>query len=1402
MGSVCEVACKESGQSVVGQSVVACLGTLHWSPLPLCTCSEPDLRGSEGLRPAKKEASGCRNAAPGQTCELECGGRQQRIHGNPVVRCLPNATWSSPLPKCVPRLCSELRTPKYLEKRSCSGRHVGDTCTVACRERGAQLVGGAILVCLNETHWSEVPACTCPRPSLRSGLRLGPAECGGVLPGGRCHLRCEEEYARIVGEEYIVCGNDSRWTAQPKCEAKLCPKPDLRPATLRFDDGSKDCSAKKPGDTCLLTCSTGTLLGVNPITCLAGLSWTDLPACACPPPHLGAELRAAEGCDTKLPGQTCRVACRSPVRVPSAPGLTCSNESRWSEPPTCRAVACEWPAKLKPNVVPDGDCTSKRPGEKCPVSCAHGGELLGDPWIRCDESKAWTTSPACGCSAPVLGEGLKSSNASCGKTPVGRRCQLRCDDAAKKMVGRPHIECLPNLRWTSQPSCRTPTCADPSIPEKTLETVGGACRGKKVGEACRLRCTAGGEIRGEDSILCLNETHWSPLPECSCPPPELRDDLRANATCRALRPGAKCPLACRQRGEVLAGSGSITCLKGGQWSPQPPCRARNCAPLKLPEKVLEAAGGACADKKVGEACRLRCSAGGRLLGGSDTVRCLNETHWSELPDCACPAPVLRASLDTKADCSATRRGGSCALFCRHDKKMTGNATIVCRNDTEWSPQPTCEEQLCPEPQVPPYLRAVRSCAAKTVGEDCELTCSQGGKIVGGQKNIVCQRDLSWTPHPTCTCPTPTESTGLRVGNCTEVRPGQSCRLSCLDGSAMPDTDTLTCGRESAAWTQEIPACKKKRCRSLTLVHPSVYRGTCERKSAGDVCQLRCIGSGTFLGGDGHIRCLRNGTWTRPRKCVCPAPPDRSEYLPAGPECATRSANETCPVTCRNGFDSRTQKFIRCSPFYRWENYPPCEPESCPTLVLPKHLRVVEGNCNRMTAKSSCRLACERGVMQGPDVVRCDEFQRLSRVPRCVCPRPSFPAGTATRELCEGKPEGARCWYHCLVEPDNQLLVQCKEDLTWTAFPQCPCSRPKNLNEGVFLTGDCARLQVFRVNLSCEVRCPPPSWMTGGRFMVCMPGNKWSPSPNCVCPPVEPPPPLFDMQLCQRVRARGACQIACVSGAVPRGRMDGRCNADYTWNLPTSDGRGGCVALPRHCPDAKGPLSKVFVEVLGACAVKRAEDLVPGTTCPVRCFNGADYITRQRIQCLPNMTWDAFPLCACPPLHVQFPYALTEDCSRMFKDHRCRLSLSDRKFQFAPGVSGAVTCLGHTGQWAALPAIVSQEPVCLPPANLDPLVRFLGQNCRMMRPGEYCDLSCLGGGHFVGANTPVVRAQCMPNLQWNGVPKCTCAGLRTHSNFICQSIEYRAFCREPCGGTSFKYRQCLPSGQMSDPPCIG
>ncbi|GFQ97807.1 sushi, von Willebrand factor type A, EGF and pentraxin domain-containing protein 1 [Trichonephila clavata] len=182
--------------------------------------------------------------------------------------------------------------------------------------------------------------------------------------------------------------------------------------------------------------------------------------------------------------------------------------------------------------------------------------------------------------------------------------------------------------------------------------------------------------------------------------------------------------------------------------------------------------------------------------------------------------------------------------------------------------PKCIPKICPSPNITEYLEIKKNCSFKKIGENCELTCKQGGKV-SGTNTMQCLPTTAWSSLPDCSCPVPNISQSLLTLNddCNFKKRYEHCAVACPQGYAVQTDGAFAC-LPNATWSS-LPLCVKTHCSLPTLDREILKEDeNCTFKKIGDTCRVQCVQGGRLLVPK-NLTCLRGGNWSSFPRCTCP-----------------------------------------------------------------------------------------------------------------------------------------------------------------------------------------------------------------------------------------------------------------------------------------------------------------------------------------------------------------------------------------------------------------------------------------------------------------------------------------------------------------------------------------------------
>lgn len=199
--------------------VLECLKTGLWSSdLPQC-----DIKSCS-------EPPQIRNGRPvfesvvfGSTVQYECD-EGYSVDGNDVLRCQANTTWSGSPPTCVLKEC---KPPDYVVNGEVDYKDLTPTSVIryTCND-GYKLVGREVRRCFANLTWSdEEPSCHPVDCGVPEPVANGEIIYEDTLYQSTVTYNCNRGYNR-VGDRTRVCGKGGQWLGSaPVCDIVQCDRP-------------------------------------------------------------------------------------------------------------------------------------------------------------------------------------------------------------------------------------------------------------------------------------------------------------------------------------------------------------------------------------------------------------------------------------------------------------------------------------------------------------------------------------------------------------------------------------------------------------------------------------------------------------------------------------------------------------------------------------------------------------------------------------------------------------------------------------------------------------------------------------------------------------------------------------------------------------------------------------------------------------------------------------------------------------------------------------------------------------------------------------------------------------------------------------------------------------------------
>eukprot|EP00930_Biecheleria_cincta_P015702 TRINITY_DN13001_c0_g1_i1.p1 TRINITY_DN13001_c0_g1~~TRINITY_DN13001_c0_g1_i1.p1 ORF type:complete len:3592 (-),score=360.49 TRINITY_DN13001_c0_g1_i1:116-10366(-) len=1038
---------------------------IDWDPEP-CTLTWGDCRDTmilpEGYEKAH-EGYRCAKGFTG-TPEVHCGAWEG-------CDTTPKVTGCFPIQHC--RGVTFTGEEHCMYNTSACPQHLepGQSCELSCNPP-YQATGSRGLAKCDEHNivWAgdvevTAPICSCVGP------RVAPA--GYIKNGSGWFCDTQQNY---TGTPQIVCGQADTCLIEPwvqGCEREgPCSEPDLDPCM--YD--TSNCRGVLPGEQCVLACnSSGAYAGsATTAFCLSpggasGLTWS-LPFCQlvyCPDPVGTYYLE--NGYIRNSSVWFCAENWKGTASKSCTHDTTCEPQATLSGCSPVEAKSCTFP-ELDPCRYDLSDCQGVRPGRHCTVKC----KLPYKGWpqtavcppqntsLHFEARELLFTRPYCDretCDDPVplpegymrVGEEFKCTNgysgipiAFCNHTAdCGAQVELRgCTNETAVQAS------LLGLEYSSDQGpyslCKAEDMCDYPSKEHQIQ-------GYELFVNGRWRCDAG--YTGAAKAGCSPQRECTSVPTLAgCVPiqpclPIIDDscDIDTSA-CLSVLGGSSCEITCKSpyAGASTIGScpaRNINTSEVLRWT-RPTCvlDAALCpAGFTAPDGYVKDSGKGwlCAPGFQGtasvkctitDACETKCVSTGcepiQICELPATDSCMLNMSYCErlLPTRTCTVSCIPPYVGTPV-LGSCHHGGLGGPY--------GNVTLPAVFD--WTP-PDC---TCPDPAVPvPGYQKVAgtwSCAPGFAGT-AKKFCQEPDQCLDQPKLDGCL--------PLVSCRDPPRSTGLaceplNVTNCTDVKPGESCQVTCAEPYVgTPSLATCYSENTNPARPLEMPV---------------------------DPCSLGCADLVEIP--RGYKR--RNITGVGVVK-------SRNPRLEAW-ECDVADRySGTADVHCELDATCRTSKvFEGCQPIIR-----PClapELDGCKYDV---------SDCHKVSPGGSCTIRCAGNYTGKPSVGVCPEGNRQDeglqfRKPRCLnedpsCPLPSSnPEGYSLDDLteefsCAAGSVGTEISTRCGHDEVCQNVIE-----PTGCVDTFPCAPPKVDVE--FFMCERSNLDCWNVDsgASCELDCKLP-----------------------------------------------------------------------------------------------------------------------------------------------------------------------------------------------------------------------------------------------------------------------------------------------------------------------------------------
>ncbi|XP_029442591.1 C4b-binding protein alpha chain-like, partial [Rhinatrema bivittatum] len=809
------------------------------------------------------------------------------INGSNQVACGTDDNWLPRHPECLKRVsCPEPEIKngnitQGVKERFHSGLEVGysvfSSVSFACHPRYV-LVGAKTSKCQKDIRWSpNVPTCklrsSCPEPEIENGIIThGTKQHFHFEVGYRLHssvsFACNPGYV-LIGQNTSECQQDTRWLPDtPTCKPReSCTEPALEYGQVRRGKSE----AFKSG-------------------------W-----------EIGYEVNASV-----------TLQCNPPHVMEGSGEIVCGSDLKWHPSvPTC-VESCPEPevehgyiTHRNENLVPPGLDSKSKVYESVSFECNPGYSRRGARTIQCTPQLSWEPAiPTCEAVKGPTTSPPEGSARECEKVPGGfaglceaveKRAEQFCvgeEPENYKTILEMRKLCLEiqklQLEMNKLQSCSVTSAsaaAAPALPATDLLPEHGARQGRaEVQGAWRLVLRL--------HVRDVRQRRALPTSSSSC---EREKEAALATVAGALYCIALCALC------------SVSVLAAGRGSPEGGYgeekeEDRRALPGRHPllAELL-----------------LLLPAGRRGPG------------FSPLGDCGIPPSITNALLKEEYAGREAFSAGSvvsyeCDQATGYGKKPGMSDTITCLDNSTWSEIPTFCERTCNSPTRFFFAELQSEFTAMNlfpVGTTVSYDCRPGYRLTRGMPtSITCLQNLTWSViAPFCerrSCGSPGELLNGGV-DLDDNLFGSTAKFYCNPGYQIVGRSTRQC-LSSGSWSNVVPTCDPVICGSPPNIEGGTHSGSeKEEFRYSSAVTYSCTSNELTLIGDASIYCTQYGNWSgNPPKCKVvsctdPVVKNGRKISDLRPPINTMFAVQ---FECNPGFTLSGDSLIKCDENSNW--YPP------------------------------------------------------------------------------------------------------------------------------------------------------------------------------------------------------------------------------------------------------------------------------------------------------------------------------------------------------------------------------------------------------------------------------------------------------------------------------------------------
>ncbi|XP_031440082.1 sushi, von Willebrand factor type A, EGF and pentraxin domain-containing protein 1-like isoform X2 [Clupea harengus] len=302
-------------------------------------------------------------------------------------------------------------------------------------------------------------------------------------------------------------------------------------------------------------------------------------------------------------------------------------------------------------------------------------------------------------------------------------------------------------------------CTKPATSENAVMDVSDISKDTfDIGSPVRLVCHLGYEPTSGSprKLVCGNNNQWSPGPESftcqkkSCGHPGELANGHYEFPNR-VEVGAVITAVCNT-GHFAIGEKKRSCWGDGQWDGgnifcevvkcEPPKPIPNGQPRPPVNEMYE----------YGQAVQYVCNGDSTMLGANDTVHCLENGSWSDVPRCAkvvCDRPDIPNARLVEGESDPYGHKSTLRYECNVGYKMTPDGGNITCLENGWSSTLNCEAVECPNPGTTNAIITDGAGGPYEYSAILTYKCQAGHTLVGNPQ-LKCGSDGQWSSKPpTC-----------------------------------------------------------------------------------------------------------------------------------------------------------------------------------------------------------------------------------------------------------------------------------------------------------------------------------------------------------------------------------------------------------------------------------------------------------------------------------------------------------------------------------------------------------------------------------------------------------------------------------------------------------------------------